>query len=646
REKCREDASDCTIPPPKTTTNTNHHRQEEEEEEEVDIEFELQKSTLNLETVTLTTQNPNPNPSEHVPLEISDDDELIDVSDNLFPHIPPPITDQSYQSSFVSRGGSNNPFETSDCPISGFLARLGLRLRREWLDSCIAGLESSVPGFWGLDVAARGKLCFEQFLYSDMNYSGGGILPEDVHNMHLVDLDGPFILQVDEIVNISCPLKGRYQNAPSGLKRCLKLSMTDGVQRVFGMEYRPIKGLEVLAPAGLKVAICNVNIRRGLLMLVPEVFEVLGGQVEDLEAARQRLVHEVNKPPKGKRTRTGVVPPLATRATLAAWPASGSAPGHINIFPSQAAAPRQEADHVVPPSATRATHAAWPPDSVSAPGHTNSSSSQAADPLRAAEQAVPPSATRDTHAAWPPDSVSAPGHTNIPPLQATAPLQAAEQGRASGISPRERATGDFAVPISRENAEQDLLPTVVSDVQEIHMVDVDHPVILTGDNEMPFTYLASLCAKRAAMTGKAPNVHGKIKCLLTGVKGFQFKKRITFELCVYVDDGSLISEILIDHNVVQKEIGHSPEVTVALTSSNTKRVSDMKERLKQFQVFLANFEGTMLVQISEACPLPIAIEMNQGCPSSDAWSLLRRLQSSNAAQPQQHPYLDPINISP
>ena len=84
-------------------------------------------------------------------------------------------------------------------------------------------------------------------------------------------------------------------------------------------------------------------------------------------------------------------------------------------------------------------------------------------------------------------------------------------GRASGISPRERATGDFAVPIRKENAEQDLLPTVVSDVQEIHMFDVDHPVILTGDNEMPFTYLASLSAKQAAMKGKSPNVWGKIK---------------------------------------------------------------------------------------------------------------------------------------
>lgn len=117
--------------------------------------------------------------------------------------------------------------------------------------------------------------------------------------------------------------------------------MTDGVQRIFGMEYRPIKNLEVLAPAGLKVAylsqssinyslfsstrfmcfetsrlvdardqlfiafvqvvISNVSVRRGLLMLVPEAFEVLGGLVEELEAARKRLVDEVNKPPRGSR---------------------------------------------------------------------------------------------------------------------------------------------------------------------------------------------------------------------------------------------------------------------------------------------------------------------------------------------------------
>jgi hypothetical protein len=61
-------------------------------------------------------------------------------------------------------------------------------------------------------------------------------------------------LQVDEIVNLSSPLRERYKETPAGCRRCLKLSITDGVQRIFGIEYRPIKDLMVLSPAGLKVS--------------------------------------------------------------------------------------------------------------------------------------------------------------------------------------------------------------------------------------------------------------------------------------------------------------------------------------------------------------------------------------------------------
>lgn len=53
--------------------------------------------------------------------------------------------------------------------------------------------------------------------------------------------------------------------------------------------------------AFLQVVICNASVRHGLLMLVPEALEVLGGLVEELEAARRRLVDEVNKPPRGRR---------------------------------------------------------------------------------------------------------------------------------------------------------------------------------------------------------------------------------------------------------------------------------------------------------------------------------------------------------
>lgn len=54
--------------------------------------------------------------------------------------------------------------------------------------------------------------------------------------------------------------------------------------------------------------------------------------------------------------------------------------------------------------------------------------------------------------------------------------------------------------------------STVSNTDDFHMVDaIDNPLILSGDDEVPFTYLASLSAKWAAMKEKAPFVQGKIK---------------------------------------------------------------------------------------------------------------------------------------
>lgn len=43
--------------------------------------------------------------------------------------------------------------------------------------------------------------------------------------------------------------------------------------------------------------------------------------------------------------------------------------------------------------------------------------------------------------------------------------------------------------------------------------------------------------------------------------------------------------------VVQERIGYSPEdLNTALSSSDSSRVQDMKDTIKQFQVYLVNFE--------------------------------------------------------
>lgn len=133
---------------------------DEENENPNNIEMEILESSTNFQSVTLNSPNQNPTPN-HEP--------NVDVSEVV---------------------------QAADCGIGRVLEGLGLRLRRQWLESCVGGLEGSVRGFSGLDDTTKAKLCFEQFLYSDMNFCGAGMLPRDVHKLHLVDLKGPFVLQV------------------------------------------------------------------------------------------------------------------------------------------------------------------------------------------------------------------------------------------------------------------------------------------------------------------------------------------------------------------------------------------------------------------------------------------------------------------
>lgn len=129
------------------------------------IEIEILESSTNLQSVTLSSSStPNPTPNHHEPPNVDVVDAAVAVA--------------------------------ADCSIGRVLEGLGLRLRRDWLESCVRGLEGSVREFTQLDDNAKAKFCFEQFLYSDMNYCGAGWLPRDVHKLHLVDLKGPFVLQV------------------------------------------------------------------------------------------------------------------------------------------------------------------------------------------------------------------------------------------------------------------------------------------------------------------------------------------------------------------------------------------------------------------------------------------------------------------
>lgn len=63
-------------------------------------------------------------------------------------------------------------------------------------------------------------------------------------------MQGPFIVQVDEIITISDAYEHWYKDVEN---RVLKLCITDGKQKIFGMEYERIHELSVNTSPGIKV---------------------------------------------------------------------------------------------------------------------------------------------------------------------------------------------------------------------------------------------------------------------------------------------------------------------------------------------------------------------------------------------------------
>ncbi|KAF4354976.1 hypothetical protein G4B88_008451 [Cannabis sativa] len=80
--------------------------------------------------------------------------------------------------------------------------------------------------------------------------------------------------------------------------------------------------------------------------------------------------------------------------------------------------------------------------------------------------------------------------------------------------------------------------------------------------------------------------------------------------------------------LVQKLIGHSPrEVMAALASPDTGI-------------------GKMLIEMHDHLEHSVAVEMNVGCPESDALLLLRRVKSSFSSPQTRSLPVDPIDLSP
>uniref|UniRef100_A0A3P9I3K5 Survival of motor neuron-related-splicing factor 30 n=1 Tax=Oryzias latipes TaxID=8090 RepID=A0A3P9I3K5_ORYLA len=117
-------------------------------------------------------------------------------------------------------------------------------------------------------------------LDTDLRPIGGKILPSDINSGKTEKLEGPCVLQVQKVRNISAP---KDNEESQGAPRMLRLQMTDGHTTCVGLEFKHLSKISLNTPPGTKVKLLGtVQVKNGCLLLEDSNILVLGGEVEHM----------------------------------------------------------------------------------------------------------------------------------------------------------------------------------------------------------------------------------------------------------------------------------------------------------------------------------------------------------------------------
>ncbi|KAJ8285428.1 hypothetical protein GJAV_G00026690, partial [Gymnothorax javanicus] len=174
-----------------------------------------------------------------------------------------------------------------------------------WVEACVA---------WVLQEGSRAPVsqayvneqALEQWLYTDLRVLAHPVLPP-LGRVTKTELSGIFCVQMNSVLDISRPAYVQLQQRrgtdcsndqvaavtqatqrpwEASPVRMLMLQLTDGVQDVEALEYKPVPTLNADLPPGTKLLLQGVlQCRLGVLLLTPDNVRVLGGAVEELQVA-------------------------------------------------------------------------------------------------------------------------------------------------------------------------------------------------------------------------------------------------------------------------------------------------------------------------------------------------------------------------
>uniref|UniRef100_A0A672IN28 Survival of motor neuron-related-splicing factor 30 n=1 Tax=Salarias fasciatus TaxID=181472 RepID=A0A672IN28_SALFA len=152
-----------------------------------------------------------------------------------------------------------------------------LNTRKSLTDESLYRLFDLICGRGSLDSA--GHLSVVR-LQSDLRPVGRKFLPSDINSGRTEKLEGPCVLQVQKVRNISAP---KDHEESQGAPRMLRLQMTDGHTTCVGLEFKHLSKISLNTPPGTKVKLLGtVQVKNGLLLLDDSKISVLGGEVDHM----------------------------------------------------------------------------------------------------------------------------------------------------------------------------------------------------------------------------------------------------------------------------------------------------------------------------------------------------------------------------
>ncbi|XP_073675754.1 recQ-mediated genome instability protein 1 [Garra rufa] len=187
-----------------------------------------------------------------------------------------------------------------------------IQVPHAWLDACVNWIKEEADNE-SVPQSLLNQRVLEQWLLTDLRDLSHPVLPERISEAQKTELNSCYCLQMDSLLDVSQPAYTQLQSIrgadcsndevsavtpetqrPWEAKptRMLMLQLTDGVQSLEGMEYRPIPALNAKLPPGTKLQLVGpIMVRLGVLLLKAENVKVLGGEVEQLlEIYSQRRV--------------------------------------------------------------------------------------------------------------------------------------------------------------------------------------------------------------------------------------------------------------------------------------------------------------------------------------------------------------------